>query len=72
MKLLRNTIIDKMAEAVNSLTELRKLLSSNEFVDLLESINKQNLSELDVAFLKTLSDFRAALLREINDNAFSF
>jgi len=72
MKLLRNIIVDKMAEAVNSLTELRKLLSSNEFVDLLESINKQNLSELDVAFLKTLSDFRAVLLKEINDNAFSF
>lgn len=72
MKLLRNIIIDKMAEAVNNLTELRKLLSSNEFVDLLESINKQNLSELDVAFLKTLSDFRAVLLKEINDNAFSF
>jgi hypothetical protein len=72
MKPLRDLVIEKWQQQLIGLTELRKLLSSNEFVDLLESINKQNLSEPDVTFLETLSNFRAVLLKEINDNAFSF
>ena len=72
MNSLRDIIIEKMANVVDDLNELRNLFSSDEFAELLQTINDKDLPESDVTFLCTLSTFRDALLKEVKSDAFSY
>jgi len=72
MKTLREIVVVQMAEVIDDLAKLRNLFSSDEFAELLQTINDKELPESDVTFLCTLSTFRDALFKEVKSDAFSF
>jgi len=72
MKMLREIVVVKMVEVIDDLAKLRNLFSSDEFTELLQTINDKELPESDVVFLCTLSTFRDALFKEVKSDAFSF
>ena len=69
---LRTATINKMAEVIDNLTQLRNLFCSDSFVELLENINEKDFSAEDIVFLTTLSEFRDVVIQRVNHDTFSF